>query len=182
MALIIIGHPYYNNSVANKAIVEELKKSKLNIEIRNLAELYPDFKIDVKQEQEAILRHQSIIIQYPLFWYNMPAILKHWIDVVFDYGFAYGSSGYKMEGKNFIPSFTVGGPEDQYNTLGDHHFKIFEFTKNLEQTAYFTKMKYIDAVYFHGAAVNANNSLEVVLEKAKQQSHKLEELVLAIEN
>jgi putative NADPH-quinone reductase len=181
MALIILGHPYYNNSVANKAIIEELSKSNLDIEIRNLSELYPDFNINVKEEQEALLRHQSIIIQYPLYWYNMPAILKHWIDVVFDYGFAYGSTGYKLEGKNFIASFTVGGPEDQYNVLGDHHFKVYEFTKNLEQTAYFTKMKYIDAVYFNGAAVNENNTLETVIDKAKKQAQKLVELVVANE-
>jgi putative NADPH-quinone reductase len=67
----------------------------------------------------------------------MPAILKHWFDVVFTYGFAYGHGGNKLKGKNFMASFTIGGPQENYTTLGKNHFRVYEYCKNLEQTAYF---------------------------------------------
>jgi putative NADPH-quinone reductase len=177
MTLLILGHPDIENSLANKAIIEELEAGSPDIEIRNLSALYPDFRIDAEAEQEALLRHQHIVFQYPLYWYNMPAILKQWFDVVFTYQFAYGSKGDKLKGKNFIPSFTVGAPESEYHALGENHFRIHEFCKNLEQTAYYTKMNYIEPVYFHGTSVNAGYTEEDIKNKAKAQGKRLADLL-----
>jgi putative NADPH-quinone reductase len=173
MALIILAHPNFDKSVANKTIVEALKNSNLNIEIRNIFNLYPEYKIDVKAEQDALLRHQTIIFQYPIYWYNMPAILKLWFDTVFEYQFAYGSKGDKLKDKDFVPSFTIGAPENEYTTLGDHHFRVHEFCKNLEQTAYYAQMKYVDPIYFHGTSVVAGYTLEDVKNKAEDHARRL---------
>jgi len=173
MALVILAHPHFDQSIANKAIIEELSRSDIDFEIRNLSALYPTFQIDVKAEQEALLKHQEVIFQYPFYWYNMPAILKHWFDEVFTYQFAYGSQGDKLKGKYFIPSFTVGAPESEYHTLGEHHFKVYEFCKNLAQTAYYAQMKYVEPLYFHGTSVNAGYTKEDIEAKAKAQAQRL---------
>ncbi len=173
MALIILGHPDIEQSLANKTIIEELERSGLPLEIRNLAKLYPDYRINAEAEQQALLRHDSVVFQYPLYWYNMPAILKHWFDVVFEYRFAYGSQGDKLKGKHFIPSFTVGAPGTEYQPLGEHHFRVYEFCKSLEQTAYYTGMKYIEPLCFRGTSVNAGYTAEDIREKAKKQALKL---------
>lgn len=173
MALIILAHPNFDKSVANRTIVENLQKSNLNLEIRNLINLYPGYKIDVKAEQDALLRHQTIIFQYPIYWYNMPAILKLWFDSVFEYQFAYGSKGDKLKDKYFMPSFTIGTPENEYTTLGDHHFRVHEFCKNLEQTAYYAQMKYVDPIYFHGTSVIAAHTEEDVKTKANDHAIRL---------
>jgi len=173
MALVILAHPHFDQSIANKAIIEELSRSDIDFEIRNLSALYPTFQIDVKAEQEALLKHQEVIFQYPFYWYNMPAILKHWFDEVFTYQFAYGSQGDKLKGKYFIASFTVGAPESEYHTLGEHHFKVYEFCKNLAQTAYYTQMKYVEPLYFHGTSVNAGYTKEDIEAKAKAQAQRL---------
>ena len=173
MALIILGHPNFDKSVASKTIIETLQNSKLDIEVRNVEKLYPDFKIDVKAEQAAILRHNTIVLQYPIYWYTMPAILKHWFDVVFGYGFAYGQNGDKVNNKNLLPSFTVGSAESKYNALGDHHFRMYEFCKNIEQTAYYTKMNYIDPIYFHGTFLTDGVTNEIVMNKAKEHANRL---------
>lgn len=173
MALVILAHPHFDQSIANKAIIEELSRSDLDFEIRNLSALYPTFQIDVKAEQEALLKHQEVIFQYPFYWYNMPAILKHWFDEVFTYQFAYGSKGDKLKGKYFIPSFTVGAPESEYHTLGEHHFKVCEFCKNLAQTAYYAQMKYVEPLYFHGTSVNAGYTKDDIEAKAKAQAQRL---------
>ncbi|WP_042723136.1 NAD(P)H-dependent oxidoreductase [Flavobacterium sp. B17] len=181
MALIILGHPNIEQSLANKTIIKELEQSDLEIEIRSLTQLYPDYKIDIKAEQEALLRHKNIVFQYPLYWYNMPAILKLWFDMVLEYQFAYGSKGDKLKGKNFIPSFTVGAPESEYHTLGEHHFKVYEFCKNLEQTAYYTQMNFVEPFYFHGTSINAGYTEEDVKEKAREQAKRLINLLHSFE-
>jgi len=45
---------------------------------------------DVKAEQEKLLWADTLILQFPLWWYSMPAILKGWVDRVYAFGFAYG--------------------------------------------------------------------------------------------
>jgi putative NADPH-quinone reductase len=181
MALIILGHPHFDKSLANKTIIDELQNSNLDIEVRHLHALYPDYKIDAKAEQEALLRHQTIVFQYPVYWYNMPAILKQWFDVVFEYQFAYGSKGDKLKGKNFIPSFTVGAPENEYKTLGEHHFRVYEFCKNLEQTAYYAQMNYVEPFYFHGTSLVAEYTENNVKDKAKNQAKRLITLLLELQ-
>ena len=152
MTLVILAHPDFSRSVANKAVVGHLQNSGLDIEIRDLAALYPDYRIDSAAEQQALLRHQTSVFQYPLYWYNMPAILKQYFDCVLTYGFAYGTGGDKLKGKNFVPSITIGAPEQDYRADGEAHFRVYEFCKNLEQTAYYTQMNYIDPFYFHGTS------------------------------
>lgn len=173
MALIILAHPTFDKSFANKTIIKELQNSELDIEIRNIHDLYPDYKIDANAEQQALLRHQTIVFQYPIYWYNMPAILKHWFDTVFEYQFAYGSKGDKLKNRNFVPSFTVGAPKSGYTTLGDHHFRIYEFCKNLEQTAYYAQMNYIDPIYFYGTSLAAGYIEDEIKNKAKDHAKRL---------
>jgi len=180
MALIILGHPQIKESVANRAIIEEIQITNPEIEIRNLAELYPDFKIDIKEEQEALLRHEVIIFQYPLYWYNMPAILKHWFDVVFEHQFAYGSKGDKLKGKKVLVSVTVGSLEQEYRTFGKHNFRIAEFFKNIEQTAYFAQMTFLDPIFFHGTSAVDGFTHDEVKERAKMYANRLLNYVLKL--
>ena len=152
MALILLAHPDFQQSVANKAVIARLKTARPHDEIRDLAALYPDFRIDAAAEQQALLRHQTIVCQYPMFWYNMPAILKHFFDFVFTHGFAYGSTGDKLKGKNFVASITIGSPAADYRADGVAHFRVLELCKNIEQTAYYAQMNYLDPFYFHGTS------------------------------
>ena len=45
---------------------------------------------DVKDEQQKLLWADAVILQFPLWWFSMPAILKGWVDQVYAYGFGYG--------------------------------------------------------------------------------------------
>jgi putative NADPH-quinone reductase len=174
MALIILAHPHYQSSLANKTIIEELERSNQDHEIRNIHSLYPDYRIDVQAEQEALLRHKTILLQYPFYWLNLPAILKHWIDEVFQYQFAYGSKGDKLKGKNLVPSFTVGAAEHEYKLSGKHHMQIYEFCKSLEHTVHYAQMNYIDPICFFGASLKVEAFTEAEVKRnAKQHAQKI---------
>lgn len=45
---------------------------------------------DVLTEQQKLADAELLIVQFPLWWYGMPAILKGWFDRVLSAGFAYG--------------------------------------------------------------------------------------------
>lgn len=82
---------------------------------------------DVTAEQRKLLAADAVILQFPLWWFGMPAILKGWIDRVYAYGFAYGYKGegnrYRygdgiLKGKRALLSVMVGGPETDYSPRG----------------------------------------------------------------
>ncbi|MER9327853.1 NAD(P)H-dependent oxidoreductase [Mesorhizobium sp. M0488] len=83
--------------------------------------------VDVEAEQEKILAADAVILQFPLWWFGMPAILKGWVDRVFAYGLAYGFKGagnkYRygdgaLKSKRAMLSVMVGGPEKDYSPRG----------------------------------------------------------------
>lgn len=176
MALLILAHPKLEKSVANKTIIDELQNSDLNLEIRDLCSLYPDYKIDIKAEQEALLRHKTIVFQSPFYWLNVSAILKHYFDEVFEYGFAYGSEGDKLKGKDFLLMLTTGAKQEEYNIKGKHHLRMYEFCKNIEQTAYYADMNYIEPISLHGMSLHGGPgqppaSEHELKEKAKEHAN-----------
>ncbi|MEU8432808.1 NAD(P)H-dependent oxidoreductase [Streptomyces sp. NPDC029216] len=85
---------------------------------------------DVLAEQEKLRWADTVILQFPLWWYTMPAILKGWVDRVFSYGFGYGVGEHDetrygdrfgegaLEGKRAMLSVTVGGPGSHYSDRG----------------------------------------------------------------
>lgn len=114
--LVIYSHSYQEQSVSNRAILEVLA-TETDYAIRNLEQLYPDGRIDVAAEQQALLEADVIVLQHPLFWYSVPSLMKRWMDEVFAFGFAYGLSpeegGSRLAGKRLVHSFTAAaGPED----------------------------------------------------------------------
>ncbi|KAI1082444.1 Flavodoxin-like protein [Whalleya microplaca] len=85
---------------------------------------------DVKCEQEKLLWADVVILQFPLWWYNMPAILKGWIDRVYSLGFAYGLGEYNDQrwgdrygegnlfGRRAMLVVTVGSWREHFSARG----------------------------------------------------------------
>ena len=48
---------------------------------------------DAKDEQRKLLAADLVILLFPLWWFSMPAIMKGWVDRVWDFGLAYGYQG-----------------------------------------------------------------------------------------
>ncbi|WP_370450992.1 NAD(P)H-dependent oxidoreductase [Olivibacter sp. XZL3] len=46
-----------------------------------------------------------MLFQYPFYWLSLAAILKHWIDEVFQYQFAYGCLSSVCQYKSPVFSF-----------------------------------------------------------------------------
>ena len=63
---------------------------------------------EIVAEQEKLQASDLLILQFPLWWWSFPAILKGWIDRVLTSGFAYGN-GAVLKPKKVMYSLTTGG-------------------------------------------------------------------------
>ncbi|MDD7303547.1 MAG: NAD(P)H-dependent oxidoreductase [Bacteroidaceae bacterium] len=147
--LLVTGHSYQDYSVANKEIVKELTAAIPDVEVDNLAALYPDFKIDVEAEQQKLLAADTIIVQAPLFWYSMPALVMRWWEEVFTHGWAYGSTGTALKGKRIVFGITAGGPTEAYanNVMGITDQDILN---RFRVSATFCNMEYLGGKFTGG--------------------------------
>ena len=86
------------------------------VTFHDLYELYPDFDVQIDQEQELLISHDMIILQHPFYWYSCPPLLKQWIDLVLEHGWAYGKEGNTLKGKKMFNAISTGGSPDAYES------------------------------------------------------------------
>ncbi|WP_271895992.1 NAD(P)H-dependent oxidoreductase [Candidatus Phyllobacterium onerii] len=76
--------------------------------VHEIGQSYPTGTIDVDNEQRLIEAHDRIILQFPIYWYSVPAVLKNWIDRVLSHGWAYGRDGDAFVGKELGLAYSTG--------------------------------------------------------------------------
>lgn len=96
------------------------------------------FADDVKQEMEALVNADVLILNFPLWWFDMPAILKGWVDRVLAYGFAYGGeyglyADGRFKGKKAFLSITTGSPASFYTADGAHGRSLENILRNINE-------------------------------------------------
>ena len=79
MIYLVFAHPYPSQSRANRALFDAVRDLP-GVEVCSLYDRYPDFDIDVAAEQAALARAQLVLWMHPVYWYSVPALLKHWFD------------------------------------------------------------------------------------------------------
>ena len=178
--LLVVAHPNIEASIANKTIIENFISLHPETEIDELYKLYPDFKINIKKEQEKLLKADFIILQFPMFWYNAPALMRKWFEDVLEHGFAYGSKGKALQGKKLIVSITTGSPVEEYREGGIQSFTIDDLTKGFHQLANLCSMKWSGFIVTGNISPFLRDNLEqltAIKNKLKQHAEELSEKV-----
>ncbi|WP_082232820.1 NAD(P)H oxidoreductase [Halobacillus massiliensis] len=144
--LTVVTHPRQNSLtfvVANK-FVEGLRAAGHETEIFDLyrsgfnpmlwEDDEPDWEADhqsfspeVEGEMNRLKRYDGLAFIFPLWWWNMPAMMKGYIDRVWNYGFAYGPD--KLSHKKVIWLPLAGAPiyrfeKWQYDQMIHHYFNV----------------------------------------------------------
>ena len=114
--LIIDGHQKYsfskgelNHELALKA--KEVLSAKHNVKLTTIEDGY-----NVENEQDKFHWAESIIYQFPVFWFGTPAVMKQYMQDVYQYGilFTAGKKGYGTGGllndKTYMLSTTWNTP------------------------------------------------------------------------
>ncbi|MGA7981065.1 MAG: NAD(P)H-dependent oxidoreductase [Chromatiaceae bacterium] len=147
--LVLFAHLSIRRSKINRAMVEAIRDLE-HVVFRDLLEMYPDFYIDVAEEQRALRSADLLVLQHPIYWYSAPAIITHWQDVVLTRGFAYGPGGTALHGKEFMHAVSTGGPPDSYREGGVHGYPLAELLRPFEQMARFCGMRAVPALVLQG--------------------------------
>jgi glutathione-regulated potassium-efflux system ancillary protein KefF len=147
--LVLFAHPTPHHSRVNRRL-SEAAKAVPNVTVHNLYETYPDFYIDVPQEQALLTEADLIVFQHPIQWYSMPSLLKEWVDVVLEYGWAYGPGGTALHGKDFWLVATTGSVEESYREGGYHGHQFQAFLPPIRQTALLCGMRWLPPLILHG--------------------------------
>ena len=158
--LVLVAHPQLEQSRANRRLMEAALAAAeasgrdgtaARIEVRDLYALYPDYLIDVAAEQRALASPRLVVWQHPIHWYNMPPLMKLWVDEVLTFGWAYGPRGTALAGKDLWLVATTGGPEDSYRPDSYNRYFFDAFMPPYEQTAALCGMRFLPPLTLHGA-------------------------------
>jgi glutathione-regulated potassium-efflux system ancillary protein KefG len=139
--LILFAHPVLEKSRMQQVLLAAASGMP-DVTVNDLYELYPQFEIDIDREQELLTRHDIIIWQHPFYWYSCPALLKQWIDLVLEHGWAYGRTGHALEGKKIFNVITSGANTEAYEPGGFNKYSVQEYLKPFERTAELCRTTY----------------------------------------
>jgi len=133
--LIVFTHPNVNsfNHALLENMVEGLKDAGHEIKVKDLYQENFDpiltandltqlhnnqIPEKIAREQEQLLWADSLVFIYPLWWFDRPAMLKGWFDVVLTNGlaFEYSNEGVKglLKHKKALVIITAGGSEQYF--------------------------------------------------------------------
>ncbi|MFC5704309.1 NAD(P)H oxidoreductase [Cohnella faecalis] len=144
--LTVVSHPRTNSftfAVANR-FVQGLKNAGHETEVLDLHRSgfdpvlweadEPDWSADhktyspeVETEIERMKKHDALAFIFPIWWYSMPAMLKGYVDRVWNHGFAYGSS--KLHHQRVLWLGLAGDSLEhfekrQYDKMIAHHLNV----------------------------------------------------------
>ncbi|KAA0947778.1 MULTISPECIES: NAD(P)H-dependent oxidoreductase [unclassified Pseudomonas] len=79
---------------------------------------------DIRQELDKLLWADLLILNFPIFWFSAPAMLKGWIDRVLVSGVCYGGKRFYdqggLSGKKALVTVTLGGREHMFGKGAIH--------------------------------------------------------------
>lgn len=173
---VISVHPDPEHSLANRTVLETFHELIPDAQIVSLASSYPNWIFDIKAEQKRIVDADTLIFEFPVWWYAMPWPLQKYITDVFSYGFAYGDK-YALEGKRLILSFTCGGGEKSYTRDGLYHCTIEEVMSPVYATARYCRLNYLGQIISYHM-MPEDCPVEKIIEKAKTHADRLAKLTV----
>ncbi|MFC4127489.1 NAD(P)H oxidoreductase [Nocardia rhizosphaerae] len=70
------------------------------------------YSAEVEAHMGRLLAAEVVVAVFPIYWMSVPAIMKGWIDRVWNYGFAYGRSKPRLAGKRMLWLGLAGATAD----------------------------------------------------------------------
>lgn len=154
--VIIMSHPYYENSRTNKALFEAAKGVQ-DVTIRHLEAIYgfDTRSFDVKTEQNLLQNADKIVFQFPVYWLSAPAMLKGYMDAVLSSGFAFGE-GAKLGGKELQLAVSTGSSHAAYSKEGYMKHTLNEILLPFQITADYCGMTF-NRIFVSGGTMNPSS-------------------------
>ncbi|WP_063780866.1 NAD(P)H oxidoreductase [Nonomuraea sp. SBT364] len=136
-ALLVVSHPRRTSLTARAAARARarLRRDGYEVDVLDLyaegfdprmpAEDEPDwndpgkpYSADAETHMRRVQAADVIVVVFPVWWFGLPAMLKGWIDRVWNHGFAYGTRPHRLTGKRMTWIGLAGYPEDHFTSAG----------------------------------------------------------------
>lgn len=140
--LVLFAHPALEKSRLHERLVAAVPDHP-DLTFHDLYEAYPRLDLEVRREQDLLAAHEIVLLQFPLYWYSTPPMLKQWLDLVLEHGWAYGTSGRALRGKILGCALSAGGPASAYGPGSFNRLTVRQFLAPLEGTAALCGMRYL---------------------------------------
>ncbi|MCB9530302.1 MAG: NAD(P)H-dependent oxidoreductase [Myxococcales bacterium] len=148
--LVVFAHPSLERSRVCARLLEAASAAP-GVTIHDLYERYPHFGVDPEPEQALLDAHDILVFLHPVHWYSAPALLKQWIDVTLEHGWAYGAEGTHLRGKLWIHAVSAGAPASAYGPNGLNRIPLRALFAPFEATARLCGARYLAPFAIFGA-------------------------------
>ncbi len=175
--LILVFHPALARSKANAALATAAAALP-DIDVVDMQALYPDGVVDADREVTRLLAADRIVLQFPIYWYSTPPLLKAWQDAVLTrmYYIAYETEGRRLEGTPIMVAATAGNQPEAYSPTGRNLFPLETLLSPLQATAYRCGLPWASPflVYRSGALTDAERAEAAELYAARIEDWRCE--------
>lgn len=135
--LILLFHPEYDKSHANRAMVDATS-AVAGVEVVNMAVLYPNLRdLDVDREVGRLLAVDRLVLQFPVHWYCAPPLAMQWQNTVLTRMFYVNpkDEGERLRGLPFMVAATAGNVPEAYRADGANGFPLADLLHPFTATA-----------------------------------------------
>ena len=153
--LVIYAHPVPHRSPVHRRLAETAAALP-GVVLRDLYQTYPDFDIDGDAERELLRAAHLVVFLHPFRWYGMPSLVKEWLEITLQPGWAYNDGVHTgacaLRGKGFWLVTSTGSGTEAYAPGGLHGRPFADFLAPYEAIAALCRMDWIAPLVLHGAA------------------------------
>lgn len=161
---VLVFHPNLAGSRVNAALARAARTAH-DVRVRDMYILYPEFHVDVATEHEVLAAADRIVLQFPMYWYSSPALLKQYLDDVLTYGWAYGSNGTALRGKDLLIAVSSGADAGKYTHEGEVGFTMDELLRPFYATSNLIRTNYLAPFIAAGAMSISTQDLAAQCER-----------------
>lgn len=165
--LVLFAHPALEKSRIHRRFLER-RPDHPELTFHDLYEAYPRFDVSVEREQALLEAHALVLFQFPLYWYSVPPLLKQWLDLVLEHGWAYGSTGNALRGKTAGAVVSTGGRREAYRPEGLNRHTVRQLLAPLEQTVRLCGMRFLPPWVVHGTHGLGGRAVDTVAEEYRR--------------
>lgn len=140
--LILLAHPQFEKSKANKAMIAAVENIK-NVEV---VDIY-SAPFTVEYYKPKVEAAEIIVFQFPFYWASAPSQMKKWTDEIF---MAMAPS---VNGKKLMVATTTGSEYEAYRSGGRNKFTMDELLRPYQMQANHSGMIWQTPFVLYGTAL-----------------------------
>lgn len=171
--LVLFAHPAPQRAPLMRALAAAARELP-GVLVQDLYEIYPDFDVDGGRERTLLLDARLVVFLYPVRWYGMPSLMREWMEVTLQPGWAYaraqdGEMRGKLRDKGFWLVTSTGSGPEAYGPDGLHGRPFEDFLPPVEQAARLLGMDWHEPLVMHGAAGIVDGAIEANVDEFRRR-------------